>query len=49
LIRSKDIPVRDFADGLTQYKQLANSQGCPLMSINDDLEMEALMQQADKE
>jgi len=46
IIRSKKIPVRVFADFLTEFKRTAAEQGCHLLSKRD-MEMEALMLEAE--
>ena len=45
LVRSREIPVRLFADWLTDYKRVALQQGCFLKS-KQDLEDEAMMRAA---
>ena len=47
-IRSKDIPVKMFAEWLNVYQQMAADHGVRLASIREDLRDAALMEYAEK-
>jgi len=45
LVRSRDIPVKLFAEWLTQYKNIAAAEGC-LLTSNEDMLNDALLREA---
>ena len=47
-IRSKDIPLKMFAEWLSIYQRVASQNGLILTSIREDLQNKALMREADE-